>query len=44
VRWASSVYWGLPFGGVKSSGVGREEWLDELISYPETKAVTVVMS
>ena len=39
----SRHFWGLPFGGVKSSGIGREESLDELISYTETKTVTVLL-
>jgi 2-formylbenzoate dehydrogenase len=43
VNGSSRHYWGLPFGGVKVSGVGREESLDELLSYTETKAVTVVL-
>lgn len=43
VNGASRHYWGLPFGGVKASGVGREESVDELLSYTETKAVTVVL-
>jgi 2-formylbenzoate dehydrogenase len=43
INGSSRHYWGLPFGGVKSSGVGREESFDELISYTETKAVTVVL-
>jgi 2-formylbenzoate dehydrogenase len=43
VNGSSRHYWGLPFGGVKSSGVGREESLEELLSYTETKAVTVVL-
>lgn len=43
INGSSRHYWGLPFGGVKSSGVGREESIDELWSYTETKAVTVVM-
>ncbi|MBA3367620.1 MAG: aldehyde dehydrogenase family protein [Geodermatophilaceae bacterium] len=43
VNGSSRHYWGLPFGGVKSSGVGREESVDELLSYTETKAVTVVL-
>jgi betaine-aldehyde dehydrogenase len=34
-------YFGTPFGGTKNSGVGREESLDELVSYLETKAVHV---
>jgi acyl-CoA reductase-like NAD-dependent aldehyde dehydrogenase len=32
---------GLPFGGVKSSGLGREESVEELIGFTETKAVHV---
>ena len=43
INGSSRHYWGLPFGGVKSSGVGREESVDELLSYTETKAVTVVL-
>jgi 2-formylbenzoate dehydrogenase len=44
INGASRHYWGLPFGGVKSSGIGREESVEELISYSETKATTVVLS
>lgn len=40
---SSRHYWGLPFGGVKESGVGREKPVDELLSYTETKSVTVVL-
>lgn len=43
INGSSRHYWGLPFGGVKASGVGREESLEELLSYTETKAVTVVL-
>jgi betaine-aldehyde dehydrogenase len=32
---------GAPFGGVKDSGVGREESLEELLSYTTTKNVYV---
>ncbi len=39
----SRHFWGLPFGGTKSSGVGREESLEELMSYTEIKATTVVI-
>ncbi len=31
----------VPFGGVKGSGIGREEGLEELLSYTELKAVNV---
>ncbi|MCI2418353.1 aldehyde dehydrogenase family protein [Saccharopolyspora sp. K220] len=43
VNGSSRHFWGLPFGGVKASGVGREESIDELLSYTETKAVTVLL-
>nr|Q79EM7.1 RecName: Full=2-formylbenzoate dehydrogenase; AltName: Full=2-carboxybenzaldehyde dehydrogenase; Short=2-CBAL dehydrogenase; AltName: Full=2-formylbenzoate:NAD(+) oxidoreductase [Nocardioides sp. KP7]BAA23265.1 2-carboxybenzaldehyde dehydrogenase [Nocardioides sp.]BAA31236.1 2-carboxybenzaldehyde dehydrogenase [Nocardioides sp. KP7] len=43
VNGGSRHYWGLPFGGVKSSGVGSEESMEELISYTETKTTTVVL-
>jgi acyl-CoA reductase-like NAD-dependent aldehyde dehydrogenase len=32
---------GVPFGGVKDSGVGREEDIEELFSYTQTKNVNV---
>lgn len=32
---------GTPFGGMKSSGMGREHGLEELLSYTETKSVIV---
>ncbi|MFF4773638.1 aldehyde dehydrogenase family protein [Microtetraspora fusca] len=38
---ANRHFLGAPFGGVKNSGVGREECFDELLSYYETKAVNV---
>jgi len=37
-------FWGVPFGGWKDSGVGREEDASELLSFTQTKAVNVVMS
>jgi 2-formylbenzoate dehydrogenase len=43
VNGSSRHYWGLPFGGVKESGVGREESVDELVSYTQTKTITVVL-
>lgn len=39
---ASDHYLGAPFGGVKQSGLGREECLDELLAYTEKKTVTLV--
>ncbi|MBI2202167.1 MAG: aldehyde dehydrogenase family protein, partial [Armatimonadetes bacterium] len=32
---------GLPYGGIKQSGIGREECLDELLSYTQIKNVNV---
>jgi acyl-CoA reductase-like NAD-dependent aldehyde dehydrogenase len=34
-------YFGMPFGGWKDSGIGREECMDELRSYLEVKAINV---
>jgi len=33
----------VPFGGVKQSGVGREESLDELLSYTQLKTVNIML-
>ena len=38
----SDHYLGAPFGGVKQSGIGREECLGEMLAYTETKTVTIV--
>lgn len=43
INGASSHHRGTPFGGQKNSGVGREECLDELLSYTQTKAVHLTM-
>jgi len=37
----SSHYRGTPFGGLKNSGTGREEGIDELLSYTEVKAIHI---
>ncbi|MBP5857448.1 aldehyde dehydrogenase family protein [Marivibrio halodurans] len=39
---SSDHYLGAPFGGVKNSGIGREECLEELLAYTEQKTVTIV--
>lgn len=39
---SSDHYLGAPFGGMKNSGQGREECLDELLAYTEVKTVTIV--
>ena len=36
---SSRHYFGTPFGGTKNSGVGREESVDELVSFLESKVV-----
>ncbi|HWN32363.1 MAG TPA: aldehyde dehydrogenase family protein, partial [Pseudonocardia sp.] len=36
---SSRHYVGTPFGGVKASGLGREECIEELVSFTETKTV-----
>jgi 2-formylbenzoate dehydrogenase len=43
INGSSRHFWGLPFGGVKASGVGREESLEELLSFTQTKTVNVVL-
>ncbi|MEK9571016.1 MAG: aldehyde dehydrogenase family protein [Paracoccaceae bacterium] len=39
---ASDHYLGAPFGGVKQSGLGREECLEEMFAYTEARTVTIV--
>ncbi len=41
VNGAGNHYYGLPFGGMRNSGTGREECLEELESYTEVKSVTL---
>ena len=41
VNGSSQHFPGVPYGGVKASGVGREESVEELLSFTQTKAVTV---
>ena len=41
VNWSSAHIPGTPFGGVKDSGVGREESIDELYSYTQSKNVFI---
>lgn len=38
---AASHYTGVPFGGWKASGLGREESLEELLSYTQLKTVNL---
>jgi acyl-CoA reductase-like NAD-dependent aldehyde dehydrogenase len=44
--WVNGVgthYKGVPYGGCKNSGVGREESIEELLSYTQTKAVNILL-
>lgn len=41
VNWSSTHVPGTPFGGVKDSGVGREESVDELLGYTQSKNVYI---
>jgi betaine-aldehyde dehydrogenase len=38
---SSKHFPGAPFGGFKNSGVGREEGLEELLAFTQTKTVNV---
>lgn len=43
--WVNGVgahYKGVPYGGYRNSGVGREEGIEEMLSYTETKAINLV--
>jgi betaine-aldehyde dehydrogenase len=42
INGVSRHYPGVPFGGVKDSGLGSEEGLSELLSYTQSKIVNVV--
>lgn len=44
--WVNGVgahYAATPFGGYKNSGTGREEGLDDLLSYTEEKAINIML-
>ncbi|MEU9348522.1 aldehyde dehydrogenase family protein [Streptomyces sp. NPDC048278] len=43
VNGSSRHFWGMPFGGTKASGIGREESIEEMLSYTELKAVNVLV-
>jgi betaine-aldehyde dehydrogenase len=36
-------YVGAPFGGVKNSGIGGEECLEELLSYTEVRSLHITI-
>ena len=44
--WVNGIgnhYRGQPYGGYKNSGIGREEGLDEMLSYTEVKSLNFAM-
>jgi betaine-aldehyde dehydrogenase len=43
INGVSAHYTGTSFGGVKNSGIGREESTDELLSYTEPKTIHVIL-
>ena len=43
INGASTHYVGLPFGGYKQSGSGREESIDELLECTQIKNVMVTL-
>lgn len=43
INGVSQHFTGVPYGGVKASGIGRDEAFEELVSYTQTKAVTVFL-
>jgi acyl-CoA reductase-like NAD-dependent aldehyde dehydrogenase len=43
VNETSRHFMGMPFGGFKSSGLGREESVEELLSYTQTKSINIAL-
>ncbi|HEX9539266.1 MAG TPA: aldehyde dehydrogenase family protein [Streptosporangiaceae bacterium] len=43
INGSSAHFTGVPFGGMKLSGVGREESLDELLSYTQLKTLNIML-
>jgi 2-formylbenzoate dehydrogenase len=44
VNGSARHFTGVPFGGFKRSGTGREESLDELLSYAQLKTVNIMLA
>ena len=43
VNGSSAHFLGVPFGGMKTSGIGREEGREEMFSYVETKSINIML-
>lgn len=43
INGCSNHFLGVPFGGMKNSGVGREEGVEEMLSYTEAKTINVML-
>jgi 2-formylbenzoate dehydrogenase len=43
INGSSRHFTGVPFGGVKQSGIGREESLEELLSYTQLKTINIML-
>lgn len=43
INQVSKHFIGVPFGGAKESGVGKEECLEELLSFTEIKSVNILL-
>ena len=43
INGVSGHFKGMPFGGFKNSGIGKEEGIEELLSYTEEKAIHIML-
>ena len=43
INGCAAHFLGVPFGGMKNSGVGREEGIEEMFSYTETKTINIML-
>ncbi|HTH97459.1 MAG TPA: aldehyde dehydrogenase family protein [Stellaceae bacterium] len=43
INGASGHFYGTPFGGMRNSGLGNEEGIEELLSYTENKTIHILL-
>lgn len=43
INGSSAHFLGVPFGGMKSSGIEREEGIEEMLSYTELKTINIML-